>query len=109
MSIVKQREGITRALYGLVETVAIAAIGDLSTVKVKLTKSKRLQRRDFQVTDDKKRYWYGTETLVYIYLPFLQTHQTVRLWRPSSYCKCSSKKILRSRGRCGFEAIKIML
>lgn len=56
MSIVKQREGITRALYCLMETVAIAAIGDLSTVKVKLTKSKRLQRRDFQVTDDKKRH-----------------------------------------------------
>lgn len=55
MSIVKQREGITRALYCLMETVAIAAIGDLSTVKVKLTKSKRLQRRDFQVTDDTRK------------------------------------------------------
>lgn len=40
MSIVKQREGITRDCYCLMETVAMTAIGDLSIVKVTLTRAK---------------------------------------------------------------------
>lgn len=37
------------------ETVVIAAIGNLSIVKGKLTKSKRPLRGDFQVTDDTRK------------------------------------------------------
>ncbi len=59
------------------ETVAIAAIGNLSIVKGKLTERKKPQRGDFQVTvtDDKRK------TLLYnwntgIYLSALRTSQS---------------------------------